>query len=405
MKIFLAPGKGMHSIFLHKSYGDDGGGLYFVRMNEPPQGTYNYSTTHDNLMSNPGNNPQLNSIDDITGKDYIRLLGKSLSPVDILNITVPDNFPGGWVYIRLISGGGNVQFTSMEYSGTVVYDYYKTWYDNMNTTNGWLANGDPGEQTLTPTPSPTTPTPTISPTTQTPFPSGPDCAAKTCVGNSCYSKDETGNPYIKGTKTTDCATVEIKTSKTSLTAPDSSYLTWNTTNASKLGATCSGIYSGDASWYLSNEECKKDGQCTDKGYEMKFSSDKFGIETCILYPTNKSDGLPGTPSSFEVEVKEGSNSTSPTPTPTATNLCGNGKKDAGEYCDSTSNEDNCSISGGTCNSACKCIQNSTTSPTPSVQQQQACERDNPDCEKVTCNNVYCDDGCGRIKGTRVCDGR
>jgi len=39
-----------------------------------------------------------------------------------------------------------------------------------------------------------------------------------------------------------------------------------------------------------------------------------------------------------------------------------------------------------------------------TQSSKACQRDNPDCEKVTCNNVYCNDGCGRIKGTRVCDG-
>ena len=45
---------------------------------------------------------------------------------------------------------------------------------------------------------------------------------------------------------------------------------------------------------------------------------------------------------------------------------------------------------------------STTSPTSTPK---ACQRDNPDCEKSTCNNVYCFDGCERIKGTRVCDGK
>ncbi len=39
-----------------------------------------------------------------------------------------------------------------------------------------------------------------------------------------------------------------------------------------------------------------------------------------------------------------------------------------------------------------------------TQSSKACQRDNPDCEKSTCNNVYCFDGCERVKGTRVCDG-
>jgi len=39
-----------------------------------------------------------------------------------------------------------------------------------------------------------------------------------------------------------------------------------------------------------------------------------------------------------------------------------------------------------------------------TQSSKACQRDNPDCEKSTCNNVYCFDGCERKKGTRVCDG-
>ncbi len=48
---------------------------------------------------------------------------------------------------------------------------------------------------------------------------------------------------------------------------------------------------------------------------------------------------------------------------------------------------------------------STTSPTSPTSTLKACQRDNPDCEKLTCNNVYCFDGCERIKGTRVCDGK
>ncbi len=40
-----------------------------------------------------------------------------------------------------------------------------------------------------------------------------------------------------------------------------------------------------------------------------------------------------------------------------------------------------------------------------TQSSKACQRDNPDCEKSTCNNVYCFDGCERVKGTRVCDGK
>ncbi|MEI7426082.1 MAG: hypothetical protein WCK16_04140, partial [Candidatus Moraniibacteriota bacterium] len=52
----------------------------------------------------------------------------------------------------------------------------------------------------------------------------------------------------------------------------------------------------------------------------------------------------------------------------------------------------------------KIIQVATPTPTPTATPK-ACQRDNPDCEKSTCNNVYCFDGCERIKGTRVCDGK
>ncbi|MEI7425580.1 MAG: hypothetical protein WCK16_01470 [Candidatus Moraniibacteriota bacterium] len=310
----------------------------------------------------------------------------------------------GWLYVK-VDGGSYSSLYTTSFSVKVDTKIYNAWWDKyIKDEAGWnkyIENVetyiDPTiEISPTPTPSPITTT-SPTPTPQTPFPSGPNCNTKICQGNSCWN----GEKYIAGEKTQNCATVEIKTSKTSLTAPDSSYITWNSTNASKLSATCTGLYSAIGSWYLNDKECKEKGQvkeCTDKGYEMKFPGDKFGKETCTFYLTNKSDGLPGTPSSFEIEVKEGSNSISPTPTP---NLCGNGKKDTGESCDPKSTTYDCAESRATCNAKCQCIQN----PTPTPQNSRSCQRDNPDCEKVTCNNVYCNDGCGRIKGTRVCDGK
>jgi len=129
---------------------------------------------------------------------------------------------------------------------------------------------------------------------------------------------------------------------------------------------------------------------------------KSGTDICKIYFNNST-----TPAcESNALVVSSATSTSPTPTPTATDLCGNGKRDldAGESCDLSSTTDYCNAFGATCNSKCQCVQNTNPTPTP-TKENTTCKRDNPDCEKVTCNNVYCFDGCERIKGTRACDGK
>ena len=135
-------------------------------------------------------------------------------------------------------------------------------------------------------------------------PVDPTCNTKTCVGNSCWN----GTDYVLGTKTQGCATGSAQASPASITTNNSTYVTWNSANASKMDVAC---LTGPAivsrtGWYLNDAECKNAGvytACTDKGIELKFAAGQTGTEVCTFYPTNVSDGLPGTPFTVSIEIK------------------------------------------------------------------------------------------------------
>ncbi len=134
------------------------------------------------------------------------------------------------------------------------------------------------------------------------------CDKETCVGNSCWN----GVEFVAGVKIENCATVSAKVSPEAIIAPDSAYITWTSNNASKLEAAClSGpviIHRGG--FYMNDVECRDKGlfaECTDKGYEFKFSANQVGLEMCVFYPTNKANGFFGTPFYVNIKVLGSSN--------------------------------------------------------------------------------------------------
>ncbi|MEI7425779.1 MAG: hypothetical protein WCK16_02525, partial [Candidatus Moraniibacteriota bacterium] len=220
----------------------------------------------------------------------------------------------------------------------------------------------------------------------------------------------TFTPYNGATKGADCsATVTVKNSTTSNTEekpiceslifnPASIKVDEETEIAWQFGGGYTKTTPTKVQCSLSITELTSITGIEEHGTLPTGNFNKSGTDICKIYfndsttPACESNALVVSPA----------NSTSPTSTPTPTpNLCGNGKKDTGESCDPKSTTYDCAESRATCNAKCQCIQN----PTPTPQNSRSCQRDNPDCEKVTCNNVYCFDGCGRIKGTRVCDGK
>ncbi|MCX6761788.1 MAG: hypothetical protein NTY33_03030, partial [Candidatus Moranbacteria bacterium] len=142
-------------------------------------------------------------------------------------------------------------------------------------------------------------------------------------------------------------------------------------------------------WFNSNADCKTSGkvpECTDKGYEFKFTTNQTGTEICTFYPTNTKDNLPGTPFSVSIQVNG---------TPT----CGNNIVEGQEECDYNPSAGAISYvpcpAGKTCKD-CKCV----TDP-----NKPACQPDDPACAKSTCKDVSCFDGCNYKVGLKDCKGR
>jgi|GEM_PF-5804291 len=233
------------------------------------------------------------------------------------------------------------------------------------------------------------------------LPTGADCAQKVCLGNSCWN----GTNYVAGAKTTDCATGQAKASPNSVTpitewtaehpAKEISYITWTSTGASKMEAACNGpVIIARGGWYLNTEEWygnalttyKKPTEATPSGYPSWFHVGTSGTEVCTFYPTNKFDGLPGTPFSTTIQV-------------TGAHTCGNNVVEDQEDCDYNPSSGGVSYvpcpEGKTC-ADCKCVVES--------DNKYVCQPDDPNCAKSTCKNVKCFDGCNKQQGIRDCDG-
>jgi hypothetical protein len=132
----------------------------------------------------------------------------------------------------------------------------------------------------------------------------------------------------------------------------------------------------------------KPSSTTPDGYPAWFPVGASGTEVCTFYPTNETDGLPGTPFSLTIQVL--GNST-----------CGNNIVEGTEECDYTSstglNSDVLCPTGKTCED-CKCVALSDAN-------KYVCQPDDSGCAKNTCKDVKCFDGCNYRQGTKDCKGR
>lgn len=142
-------------------------------------------------------------------------------------------------------------------------------------------------------------------------PSGADCAAKTCVGNSCWN----GSTFVSGTKTSGCATGSAKMNPEEMVYSSSSqrvYMTWSSSNATSMEAACFGLVPIDkAPIETTSAQWEKDAAATGfyvkpagapDGYPGGLAVGSIGKETCTFYPSNQSG--PGTPFSATVIAKE-----------------------------------------------------------------------------------------------------
>ena len=274
----------------------------------------------------------------------------------------------GWFYVKVddFKGSGSYYTTAQI---TVNAAAYNDWYDhsgsNADGSINWARDVE-GVTTYNATP-----------------PVDPTCDTKTCIGNSCWN----GTDYIVGTKTQGCATGSAAANPFTANVPVTSYLKWNSSGASKMEAACAGpINIARGSWFLNDTDCKNSGlvkECADGGYGMNFNANQIGTEICAFYPTNTSDGKPGTPFTATITSTNG------------ISACGNNSLDSGEDCDGANHP---CATGKTCTN-CKCV---TSNPSdPAIQR--VCKPDNANCAKETCNKYYCWDGCAYLKGTGGCN--
>jgi hypothetical protein len=377
-RVYLAPGA-HGDIYLSSSQGN-GGSIFITRFGEPPQGSYSKSDiTKDGKYVFYGEA----NIENTTGKDLIQVTGDGLQA--IFRGGVAENSPGGWLYIRIIPNNADIQL--IQYHASADYAKYKAWYDNMSASNSWDASGDPVESASNP--NPTTPT----------LPTGPDCAQKVCVGNSCWN----GTDYAPGIKIQDCAIGEAKANPNSVTpkiewtaehpVEEIAYINWTSQNAKSMEVQCTGpapiarapIQLTSAEW---QKTYTKPNVNDPDGYPGWFHIGTSGTAVCIFYPTNIKDNLPGTPFSATIQV-------------TSTPTCGNSIVEEKEECDYTPSSGQISYvpcsDGKTCQD-CKCVM-------PTKANNYVCQIDNPGCEKSTCKDVRCFDGCNYQQGTRDCKGR
>ena len=285
--------------------------------------------------------------------------------------------------------------------------YYYAWWcqddtghqSQQCTTGYWEGDDSSGR----------TPDPGLTPEPIPNLPTGPDCASKTCVGNPCNSEDTTAeNPWIHGTKTEGCATGTASANPSSVKpaavdnqpkAGEIAYITWDSTNASKMEAACTGpVEIARGGWYLNTAEWQatytKPNASDPDGYPAWFHPGSTDTEICTFYPTNKSNNLPGTP--FSVSIKLLGNA-----------VCGNNIQETGEECDYTSSAGLNSYvpcpTGKTCED-CACVV-TTTNANRTKANSYVCQPDDSGCAKNTCKDVRCFDGCNYQQGTKDCKGR
>ncbi|MFZ2188335.1 MAG: hypothetical protein WAV73_02105 [Candidatus Moraniibacteriota bacterium] len=247
-----------------------------------------------------------------------------------LIVSADQHFPtlaeGGWLYVKILSFDGSKPWLYSNSGGVADYDTFKNWYDSAT----WLSDGDPDESSSSCVPncSCATTTPmgsvcsdecngTCEGVAAPALPTGPGCDQKVCLGNSCWN----GTVWIPGAKTAACSGIATKANpglvesvsiKDQPTDANISWLTWSSTDASKTDLACDGpviiprtlFFLSSTDWYGAQNGSFPFAKTATDGYPAWFNIGVSGVEVCSFYPTNRSDGLPGTPSLIRIEVKK-----------------------------------------------------------------------------------------------------
>ncbi|MCX6761421.1 MAG: hypothetical protein NTY33_01035 [Candidatus Moranbacteria bacterium] len=374
-KFFIPPGAGATSNFFTTAMAyvsNDSSVFYAARYGTPPKELTDFSDEYrSKLSSDP------HSLAELMEKDCVGV--NSVGYLEILQDSgaYADSTLGNWVYVDLyVRKGAYLSAFTNTYVNNI--DSYTKWYNSAQ----WGADGDPIVSAIIPIPA---------------LPTGPDCASKVCLGNSCYN----GTTWIAGTKTTDCATGSATASPASVkpaaidnqpVAGEISYLTWTSQNAKSMEVACTGptiiprgaFFLNTAEW-STESGYKKPTTTTPDGYPGWFHPGATGTEVCTFYPTNTKDSLPGTPFSATIQV-------------TGTPTCGNNIVEGTEECDynpsaGAINYVPC-VAGKACKE-CKCV----------VNVGSVCQPDDPSCASHTCKDVSCFDGCNLQVGLKDCKGR
>jgi hypothetical protein len=268
------------------------------------------------------------------------------------------------------------------------------------------------------------------------LPTGPDCVSKVCRGISCFNL----SAWVPGTKTTDCGTGSAEFNVASIVSPGSAYLTWRSSGTKSIEAACGGpLILPRNPTYNSSDECltKKGPECSRDGFKFDFVAGKSGVESCGFYP-RLADGAPGTPFGTEVKVNS---STALTPTCSLTfspnaikvgEIANRSWNFEGGYTTSTKTFVQCNIINGgnkldvtntpssgswttpvftapgteTCkiyfgeSTTPACTSNVLTIAPRDATHAEVCQPKEPSCPSTVCESVYCNDGCGKKRGTK-----
>jgi hypothetical protein len=251
------------------------------------------------------------------------------------------------------------------------------------------------------------------------------CASQTCTGNSCWD----GTKYIQGTKTEGCATCSVSANPQTITPSDISYLTWTTSNTSKMDVFCSGLvdikkgsfnYLTDNAWYEASKSWYAKPTGAPDGYPMggKAWFNTNGTESCIFYPYNNTDSKEGTPCGVTITINKDASlktdgecgTAAKTYASTATTwgstdtFCTKGTANPTNPTFPTSSKSVnwiCQGTNGGADTTCN-AKLSTQSSAESQNPSYICQPDDSNCVKTTCKGAYCNNGCALVPGEKEC---
>lgn len=134
-----------------------------------------------------------------------------------------------------------------------------------------------------------------------------NCAANTCKGHSCWN----GSKYVNGNKVDGCATVKVQANPLDVYIPGKSCVTWTSKDAVRMESECESFSIFNINrWaeFLSSDDCIDAGTipgCDSGTNSYLFDFNTLGVQYCMWFPFNASDGLLGIPSGVNITVEAG----------------------------------------------------------------------------------------------------